>query len=97
MPQTKPKRVGRPKLPRGEAKGKIVALRFNPDDLKRVEVAARISNQSVSEWIRGAVNAALLQTLATSNQENGSRSNESRRVRRELRALGHRGGLRSEG
>lgn len=93
----KPKKVGRPRLPKGEAKGNIVALRFNADDLRRVEIAAKIGNQSVSEWIRNAVNTALLQTLAISNQENGARSIESRRVRRELRALGHRGGLRGEG
>jgi hypothetical protein len=58
MRQPKPKKVGRPKLPRGEAKGRIVPVRFNNDLLKRVTVAARVSNQTVSEWIRSTLNAA---------------------------------------
>jgi hypothetical protein len=33
--QLKPKKVGRPKLPKGQAKGKIVALRFSADEVKR--------------------------------------------------------------
>lgn len=56
--QTKPK-IGRPKLPKGEAKGRIVPIRFNAQDIKRVEAAAKASDQTVSEWIRGAVNAAI--------------------------------------
>jgi hypothetical protein len=58
MAPSKPKKVGRPKLPKGEAKGKIVALRFNVDDLKRVEVAAKSSNESVSEWMRRSLEEA---------------------------------------
>jgi hypothetical protein len=59
MPQPKPKKMGRPKLPKGDAKGRIVPIRFNPADLKRVETAARASQKTVSEWIRGTVSAAL--------------------------------------
>ncbi len=59
MVQSMPKKVGRPKLPKGEAKGKIVALRFSGDDLKRVESAARASNQTVSAWMRSTLFAAL--------------------------------------
>lgn len=55
---TKPKKLGRPKLPKGEAKGKIVPVRFEPDDLKLVTAAARIANKSLSEWIRGALRTA---------------------------------------
>jgi predicted HicB family RNase H-like nuclease len=51
--------VGRPKLPKGEAKGRIVPVRFNPETIKAVEAAARAKNQSVSEWIRSTLNAAL--------------------------------------
>ena len=58
MAQPKPKRPGRPKLPRGDAKSSIVPIRLNAEDRKRVEAAARASNQSVSEWIRGALSAA---------------------------------------
>ena len=56
--QTKPK-VGRPKLPKGEAKGQIVPIRFNVQDLKRIESAARASQKTVSEWIRGAITDAM--------------------------------------
>jgi hypothetical protein len=90
--------MGRPVLPKGEAKGKIVALRFNAHDLKSVERAAKMAKQTVSEWIRNAVSTALLPTLAVVNLEKGSDSKESRTIRRELRDhLGHRGGLRGEG
>lgn len=53
------KKVGRPKLPKGEAKGKIVPVRFNADDIKAVMTKAKSQNQSVSEWIRSTVNAAI--------------------------------------
>jgi hypothetical protein len=59
MPQPKPKKIGRPKLPKGEAKGRIVPIRFNPSDLKRIESMARASQKTVSEWIRGVINAAM--------------------------------------
>jgi hypothetical protein len=56
--QTKPK-IGRPKLPKGEAKGRIVPIRFNAQDLKRIESAAKASQKTVSEWVRGAVTMAM--------------------------------------
>jgi len=55
----KPRKVGRPKLPKGEAKGKIVPIRFNADDLKRVERAAKAKKLSLSEWVRSTLNAAM--------------------------------------
>jgi len=59
MPQPKPKKIGRPKLPKGDAKGRIVPVRFNASDLKRIEFAARASQKTVSEWIRGVVASAM--------------------------------------
>ena len=56
--QTKPKKIGRPKLPKGEAKGRIVPVRFNADEVERITAAASASNQKVSEWIRSTLNAA---------------------------------------
>ena len=56
--QTKPK-IGRPKLPKGEAKGRIVPIRFNAQDLKRIESAAKASQKTVSEWVRGAITLAM--------------------------------------
>jgi hypothetical protein len=55
----KPKKVGRPKMAKGEAKGKIVPIRFNPEDLKKVTTAARSKNQTVSEWVRSTLYASL--------------------------------------
>jgi hypothetical protein len=46
-------------LPKGEAKGKLVAMRFNADDLKRVEAAAQASKKTVSEWMRSTLLAAI--------------------------------------
>ena len=52
MPKPKPKKPGRPRLAKADAKGTIVPVRFNPEDRKRVEAAAKASNQTVSAWIR---------------------------------------------
>lgn len=53
------RRPGRPKLPKEQAKGKIVPVRFAADELDRVLRAAEASKQSVSQWIRSALNAAI--------------------------------------
>jgi hypothetical protein len=37
----------------------IVPVRFNPEDRKRVETAAKASNKNVSEWIRSTLAAAI--------------------------------------
>lgn len=55
----KPRKPGRPKLPKGEAKGKIVAMRFDAEDLKRIDTAAKASKNSRSEWMRSALFAAI--------------------------------------
>jgi len=70
-PKSKPKKVGRPKLAKGEAKGKTVQVRFTADALKRVETAAKGSKQTVSERIRSTLDAAI-----------GGIGNEHRAVRR---------------
>ena len=59
MPQPKPKKVGRPVLPKGEAKGRIVPIRFNAAGIKRIESSARASRQTVSEWIRAAITTVM--------------------------------------
>lgn len=55
----KPKKVGRPKLPKGEAKGRIVPVRFRHEDLKAMEAAAKAADQTVSEWVRSTIHATL--------------------------------------
>jgi len=61
MPQTKPKpkKIGRPILPKSEAKGKIVPVRFKDEDLAKIAKAAKKNNQTVSEWIRTTLTNAL--------------------------------------
>jgi hypothetical protein len=54
----KPKKVGRPKLPKGEAKGRYVAVRFDADDLRLVTAASKAAKQNLSEWIRDSLRAA---------------------------------------
>jgi hypothetical protein len=57
--QQKPRKVGRPKLPKGEAKGKIVPIRFTKAEHERISKAARTKEQGVSEWIRSTLLADL--------------------------------------
>lgn len=57
--QRKPRPVGRPKLPEKHAKGSIIPVRFNPEDRKKVEAAAKAKNQTVSHWVRSTLLAAL--------------------------------------
>lgn len=54
----KPNPVGRPKL-HDRAKSSIVPVRFSAEDRKRVELAAKASKQTVSDWIRQTLSAAL--------------------------------------
>jgi hypothetical protein len=53
--QQKKRKVGRPKLPRGEAKGRIVPVRFTKDDLREMESAAQARGKRLSEWVRTAL------------------------------------------
>lgn len=55
----KSKKVGRPKLPKGEAKGRIVPVRFTAADLKAMAAQANKRKLTVSEWIRSTLNAAV--------------------------------------
>jgi hypothetical protein len=59
LAQQKKAKVGRPKMPKGEAKGRIVPVRFTADDLKAVAMAAKANKQTVSEWIRSTIHASL--------------------------------------
>jgi hypothetical protein len=60
MPKQPKKRgPGRPRLPKGETKGKIVPIRFAPEDLEKVQKAAESKNQTISQWVRSTLIAAL--------------------------------------
>jgi hypothetical protein len=58
-PNPKPKKPGRPRLAKGEAKGSIVPVRFSPEERKRVELAAKASKQNASQWIRSTLASAI--------------------------------------
>jgi hypothetical protein len=55
----KTKRVGRPKLPKGEAKGRIVPVRLASDELTAMIAAAVAAKKTLSEWMRSTLNAAI--------------------------------------
>jgi hypothetical protein len=57
MPASKPKKVGRPALPKGNAKAVMLRVRVTPDDLKAMETIAKTKNQTVSEWVRSTIYA----------------------------------------
>jgi hypothetical protein len=58
MPTPKPKRVGRPTLPKGNAKAVMLRVRVTADDLKAMKATAKASEQNVSEWIRSTLRTA---------------------------------------
>ncbi|HEY6249315.1 MAG TPA: hypothetical protein VI685_05110 [Candidatus Angelobacter sp.] len=55
----KRRKPGRPRLPKGEAKGRIVPIRFTADALKAIAAKAKEKDQTISDWIRSTVDAAL--------------------------------------
>ena len=55
----KAKKMGRPKLPKGHAKGIIVPVRVNPEDRKLFEKAAdKSEHKTLSAWIRHTLRQA---------------------------------------
>ncbi len=53
------RKPGRPKLPKGEAKGKIVPVRLNNEDLKLFTKEANASeHKTLSAWIRHTLQTA---------------------------------------
>lgn len=51
MSRRKP-RIGRPPLPKGEAKGALLSVRFSADERRTLQGAAERSGESLSEWAR---------------------------------------------
>jgi hypothetical protein len=51
----KARKPGRPKLPRGKVKGRIVPVRFSSSDLKAITAAAKDGKQTISDLIRNIV------------------------------------------
>ncbi len=57
--QKRAKKAGRPPLPKGEAKAGTLRVRVTPDELRAYEAHSKAKKQSVSEWIRSTLNAAI--------------------------------------
>jgi hypothetical protein len=52
-------KIGRPRLPKGEAKGCIIQVRFTADDIKAIAAQAKANNQTLSKWVRSRIHASL--------------------------------------
>jgi predicted HicB family RNase H-like nuclease len=52
-------KVGRPKLPRGEAKGVVLQSRVQPAEKAAYQRAAKAQGLDLSTWVRETLNAAL--------------------------------------
>lgn len=57
--QPKPKKPGRPPLPKGSTKGEMLRIRVTADELRTIEAAAKASRQTRSEFIRGKLLAII--------------------------------------
>lgn len=61
----KARKIGRPKLPKGHAKGLIVPVRVNAEDRNLFEKAANASeHKTLSAWIRYTLRKAAEQEIA---------------------------------
>jgi hypothetical protein len=56
-------KIGRPKLPKGRAKGVLMAVRVAEADESVIAQAIKRSGQKKAEWLRGALLAAATQKL----------------------------------
>ncbi len=59
MPTPKPKKAGRPSLPKGHAKVGTLRVRVTPEENRKFTLAAKANRKTVSEWIRSTLNAAV--------------------------------------
>jgi len=65
----KAKKMGRPKLPRGHAKGMILPVRVNSEDRKLFEKVAKASDhKTLSGWIRHTLKKAAQDNWCTTNE-----------------------------
>jgi len=52
MPTPKPKKMGRPVLPKGHAKSGKIQVRLNEDEQRKIAAKAKANKQTVSAWVR---------------------------------------------
>jgi len=55
----KPNKAGRPPLPKGDAKAVMLRVRVTPHELRAIEALAKVSQKTVSEWIRRILASAV--------------------------------------
>jgi len=58
LKQPKKPKVGRPPLPKGNAKAIMLRVRITPGEQKAIESAAKSSKEKLSEWIRRSLGEA---------------------------------------
>jgi hypothetical protein len=56
--KTKKRSVGRPSLPKGEARAKVTPVRLQDNERAAFEKAAEKAGLSLSEWIRQSLRVA---------------------------------------
>jgi len=59
MRKEKPKKVGRPKFAKGEAKAIVLQSRVQPSEKAAYQKAARSEGKDLSAWIRETLNRAV--------------------------------------
>lgn len=59
MPEKKPKKAGRPKLPKGEAKGIVLQSRVQPAEKAAYQKAAKTAGVDLSTWVRETLNRSV--------------------------------------
>jgi hypothetical protein len=57
--QPKPRKAGRPPLPEGNARATMLRVRVTLDERAAFEAMAQTHDQTVSEWIRSTLAAAI--------------------------------------
>ena len=53
--QPKPKKVGRPKMPKGDAKAVMLRVRVTATEQRLIEAKAKGNKKTVSEWVRSTL------------------------------------------
>ena len=61
--EEKPKKIGRPKLPKWEAK-QLYPLRISANDLALITSAAKASGEAVPDWMRNALTKAAKRVIS---------------------------------
>jgi hypothetical protein len=49
------KKAGRPKMPKGEARGKFISTRLSPPEYQEITVAIKKSGTTKTEWVRNSL------------------------------------------